>query len=108
MSLSAPWCNVLCAIRFRGQLQLVPAEPRVGSPGLTGCDPHTGQRWLTEAEAALVQRFDPGWLPQASRSSGVGGLGGLLSVSLAAEEEGQVEEDDDCMGFFVARFEKVV
>lgn len=101
----------------------MPAEPRVGSPGLTGSDPHTGQRWLTEAEAALVQRFDPGWPPEASMSSGVGGLAGLQSVSTPTagstveqglgggrgrEEEGQGEEHDDYMGFFIARFQKVV
>lgn len=50
----------------------------LGGPGLTG------PGLLTPAEAALVQRFDPG--------GGAGGGGG--------------GEEDDTIGFFVARFLK--
>lgn len=47
------------------QLQLVPQVPQLGGPGLVGHAevPHSGggrrtEQWLTEDEAALVQRFD--------------------------------------------------
>ena len=39
------------------RLALIPAEPLIGHPGLTGSS--GGQQWLTEDEARLVQRFDP-------------------------------------------------
>lgn len=47
------------------ELRLVHQEPRLGGPGLVGEAqvPHSGgglrlERWLTQEEAALVQRFD--------------------------------------------------
>ncbi|EFJ40115.1 hypothetical protein VOLCADRAFT_100142 [Volvox carteri f. nagariensis] len=59
--------NVAWALdRFSGSLELLPADPLLGLTGLTGADPESGNRWLSEREAALVQRFDPGWL-QGSR-----------------------------------------
>ncbi|GFR46036.1 hypothetical protein Agub_g7505, partial [Astrephomene gubernaculifera] len=48
--------------RYPGTLQLLPAAPLLGLPGLTGADPGTGARWLRQEEAELVQRFDPGVL----------------------------------------------
>ncbi|GLI63582.1 hypothetical protein VaNZ11_006585 [Volvox africanus] len=55
--------NVAWALdRFSGSLKLLPAEPLVGLTGVTGADPETGSRWLSEQEAAMVQRFDPGQL----------------------------------------------
>lgn len=48
------------------EMQLVDQSPRLGSPGLTGGTLVPGlsgevemEHWLTEAESALVQRFDP-------------------------------------------------
>ncbi|GIL68932.1 hypothetical protein Vafri_22182 [Volvox africanus] len=61
--------NVAWALdRFSGSLRLLPAEPLVGLTGLTGADPETGSRWLSEQEAAMVQRFDPGQLFYERRS----------------------------------------
>ncbi|XP_078431098.1 NOL1/NOP2/sun family protein isoform X2 [Wolffia australiana] len=44
-------------------LSLVPQHPRIAGPGLVGrCELFNGEfteEWLTEAEAELVQRFDP-------------------------------------------------
>jgi hypothetical protein len=72
-------------------LRLVPAEPRVGGPGLTGPADATGLAavlgeevtapcWLSEEEAGLVQRFYPG---------------------------GGGQQQQDTIGFFAARFQKV-
>ena len=43
------------------ELQLVQQAPRLGQPGLTGTLtlPDGSTQLLTEAEAGLVQRFDP-------------------------------------------------
>ena len=37
----------------------MPQGPLLGGPGLTGKCRVTEQRWLTEEESLLVQRFDP-------------------------------------------------
>jgi 16S rRNA C967 or C1407 C5-methylase (RsmB/RsmF family) len=57
------------------EMQLVQQPVVLGGPGLVGPD------WLTAAEAALVQRFDPA----AGGSSG---------------------GTDDTIGFFIAKFRK--
>eukprot|EP00198_Chlamydomonas_reinhardtii_P007955 XP_001697292.1 predicted protein [Chlamydomonas reinhardtii] len=47
--------NVAWALdRYAGALQLEPAAPLLGLPGLTGADPHTGERWLSPKEADMV------------------------------------------------------
>lgn len=70
-------------------LRLVPAEPRVGGPGLTGPADAAGlaavlgvsaePAWLSVEQAGMVQRFYPGG-------------GG---------------QQHDTIGFFAARFQKV-
>ena len=54
--------NVRWLLDTYPELQLVQQAPRLGQPGLTGTlalpDGST-QQLLTEAEAGLVQRFDP-------------------------------------------------
>mmetsp|Transcript_26195 Transcript_26195/g.62302 ORF Transcript_26195/g.62302 Transcript_26195/m.62302 type:complete len:414 (-) Transcript_26195:294-1535(-) len=52
--------NVRYALDRFGCLELVPAEPQIGGPGLTApSDREFASGWLTETEAEKVQRFDP-------------------------------------------------
>ncbi|KAG2494690.1 hypothetical protein HYH03_007206 [Edaphochlamys debaryana] len=100
--------NVAWALDRFPALRLLPAEPLLGLRGLTGADPHTGERWLSEEEADLVQRFDPGWLLPGRRMAPGGLPPDLGTAEAEAEAEAGVEgEGDDVMGFFVARFRKV-
>ena len=71
--------NVHFVLRTFPNIQLVPQQPRLAEPGLTGhYIHHDGKReeWLTPQQADLVQRFDP-----CSQS--------------------------DTIGFFIAKFQKV-
>ena len=54
--------NVNFVLQSFAKMQLVPQEPHLAGPGLTGHYTHEDgyrEEWLLPAQAQLVQRFDP-------------------------------------------------
>lgn len=117
--------NVRWVLDSYPEMRLVPAEPLLGAPGMTGpvgaaaptCSgagnaPPAGWeqalaslRWLTPEQAQCVQRFGPG----SSRPAAFGESSGAdpkASMLRALREQDCPWWREDTIGFFVARFEK--
>lgn len=107
--------NVRYALDTFPCLRLVPAEPRVGGPGLTG---PADARALADAVAALsggasaASMAAAGSVPYAAAAGLVSRRGDECASWLSAEEASMVQRFDpsapaDTTGFFIAKFRKL-
>lgn len=95
-------------------LKLVPAEPRVGAPGLTGqADAAKFADVLAQAAASCAGTSKQPVLALAAQEAAAWAEADDECCWLTAEQAAMVQRfypdcpKNDCIGFFVARFEKV-